>query len=158
MRYSNVPVILQSTQMSCWHASARMLWGFKFKSSINFMSTTYRANNGILPRQFATLAARLGLESTQRITTSYSWRALADLLRDHGPLWAAGQWYGPNHIIVITGVEPDGTVYVNDPGVGARVHDMSFFNAKIDKNVSSPLMYLPNSRANLGGYQSYFGG
>lgn len=157
MRYANVPVILQKTQMSCWHASARMLWAFKYRSSINFMGATYTANRGILPRQFVTLARTLGLESTQRIRTSYSWRALADLLRDHGPLWAAGQWYGPNHIIVITGVEPDGTLYVNDPGNGARVHNMAFFNDKIDKNVSSPLMYLPNSRANSGGYQSYIG-
>ena len=156
MRYLNVPMIRQEKNMSCWHASARMLWGFKYKQSIDRMGKTFNANTGVSPAQFVTLAKELGLESVRTINMSYAWNAVAELLRKHGPLWVAGYWYGPAHIIVVTGAEPNGKLYVNDPGFGPKVHDMLFFNEKIASNVSNPIMYLPDSRANQHGYGTFF--
>ncbi len=155
-RYLNVPLIKQEKSMSCWHASARMLWAFKYKQSINPLKGVYQANTGVSPAQFVTLAKSLGLESVKTINMSYSWTALADLLTKHGPLWVAGYWYGAPHIVVITGVEPNGTVYINDPAGSRKKHDMRFFNEKIASDVSNPIMYLPNSRASQQGYATYF--
>jgi len=157
MRYLNVPMIFQEKSMTCWHASARMLWGFKYKQSINPLGELFKINSGITPSQFIELAKKLGLESVPEINKCYSWETLADLLRRHGPLWAAGYWYGTPHIIVITGVEPTGEVYVNDPGFGSRIHDLLFFENKIASDVRNPIMYLPNSRANQHGYSTFFG-
>lgn len=156
MRYLNVPMIRQEKSMSCWHASARMLWGFKYKQCIHPMKKIFNANSGVSPTQFIKLAKELGLESVPTINMSYSWTAVAELLRRHGPLWVAGYWYGAPHIIVITGVEPDGKLYVNDPGFGSRVHNILFFNEKIASNVKNPIMYLPDSRANQHGYGTFF--
>ncbi len=154
--YTNVPLIKQEKRMSCWHASARMIWGFKYKQSINPLKSVFTKNSGLLATQFVTLAKSLGLESVPLINMSYSWLALAQLLNRHGPLWVAGDWYGVPHIVVITGVEPNGTVYINDPAGVKKVQDMRFFNEKIASNVANPIMYLPDSRANQQGYGTYF--
>ena len=157
MRYFNVPMIRQEKQMSCWHASARMLWAFKYRQCIDPLSKVFQANTGVSPAQFVDLARELGLETVPEINMTYSWNGVDDLLKRHGPLWAAGKWYGPNHIIVVTGVDADGTLYVNDPGLGQpRVHDMRFFNDKIAKSVRNPSMYLRNSRATAAGFSRVF--
>lgn len=154
--YTNVPLIRQEKRMSCWHASARMIWGFKYQQSINPLNKVYVNNNGISPGQFVTLAKSLGLESVPSINMSYSWVALADLLNRHGPLWVAGYWYGSPHIVVITGVEPNGTVYINDPAGSRKIENIQFFNEKIASNVANPILYLPDSRATQQGYGCYF--
>jgi len=156
MRYINVPFIRQEKSMSCWHASARMIWAFKYKQCINPLSKIFESNSGVTPAQFVELAKSLGLEAVPEINMSYSWMAVAELLRRHGPLWVAGYWYGAPHIIVVTGIEPDGKLYVNDPGFGPRMHDIRFFNEKIANNVRNPIMYLPYSRANKQGYGTFF--
>lgn len=156
MRYLGVPMIRQEKSMSCWHASARMIWGYRYMQSINPMNIVYQANTGLSPAQFINLAKTLGLESIPFIIQSYSWEGIADLLRSYGPLWAAGYWYGFAHVIVITGVYPDGRLFVNDPGSGPKVHDVKFFNDRVASNVMNPVMYLPSSRANHIGYGTYF--
>lgn len=156
MRYLNVPMIRQEKSMSCWHASARMIWAFKYKQCINPLGSVFAANSGVSPAQFIQLAKGLGLESVPEINMSYAWQAVAQLLRRHGPLWVAGYWYGTPHIIVVTGIDPDGKLYVNDPGLGRRVHDILFLNEKIASDVRNPIMYLPDSRANQHGYGTFF--
>ncbi|MEX1187912.1 MAG: papain-like cysteine protease family protein [Bacteroidia bacterium] len=154
--YTTVPLIKQEKSMSCWHASARMLWAFKYRQSFNPLGHIYAANTGISAPKFVTLARTVGLESVHQINMSYTWSILADLLTRHGPLWAAGYWYRSPHIVVITGVEPSGRIHVNDPAGVRRIWDMRFFNEKIASDVHNPLMYLPNSRANAQGYGTYF--
>ncbi len=154
--YINVPLIKQEKSMSCWHASARMIWAYKYKQCINPLSKVFTANTGVSTAQFVQLAKTLGLETVPSINMSYSWSALAELLRKHGPLWAAGYWYGVPHIVVITGVEPNGKVYINDPAGVKKIHDIKFFNEKVASDVPNPLMYLPNSRANQHGYGTFF--
>lgn len=141
--------------MSCWHAAARMIWAFKFRQSINPLGKTYAANTGLSPADITRLAKTLGLETIPSVNASYSWEGLAELLRKHGPLWVVGYWDGPLHAIVITGVEPDGSVYANDPAKGRRQETIMWFNTKLAK-FSDPIMYLPNSRGTTQGYATYF--
>jgi hypothetical protein len=61
-----------------------------------------------------------------------------------GPIWSAGKWNGVNHIVVVTGVDQDGTLYVNDPAFASPVvRTVLWFNQRIDKNVPIPMMFLP---------------
>lgn len=136
--------IQQERENSCWHASARMLYGFKRLACTHPLPDTWDNNQGIQPDEFIELARAIGLETLPQVNQSYHWTFLENSLNAYGPLWAAGQWNGPNHIVVITGVDFDGKVYVNDPAFPAPVQrNMGWFNEKIDKNVSIPLMYLP---------------
>jgi len=121
-----------------------MLWGYKYQQSTHPLPNTYTQDQGIQPAEFIRLAQTMGLRTIPQINQSLNWTFLESLLQSHGPLWCAGQWNGPNHIIVVTGVELSGVVYVNDPAFAAPVNrDIAWFNAKIDKNVSIPIMYLP---------------
>ncbi len=139
-----VPLIQQIGSMTCWHASARMLWAYKYRQSINPLPDYFYMNRGITASEFIRLASEVGLFTLPIVNQSYHYTFIERLLSLWGPIWAAGQWYGPNHIIVVTGVDPDGTLYVNDPGWPVeRVHDMGWFNEKIDKTVPIPMMYLP---------------
>lgn len=155
MRYFNVPLITQEQSMSCWHASARMVWAYKNYQCVHPLPNLYQSNSGASPADFIRLAKELGLETVQIINQSYSWQKLAELLRRHGPLWVAGYWYGVPHIMVLTGAEPNGTIYFNDPAGAYRTHDINFFNQKIASGVNNPIMYLPDSRANAHGLGSF---
>jgi cysteine protease avirulence protein AvrRpt2 len=140
----SVDHIQQEQQNSCWHASARMLYGYKQMACINPLPDRYEADNGIGAEEFINLAADVGLETLPRVNQCYGWQFLEDALERYGPIWAAGQWNGVNHIVVITGVENNGTVYVNDPAFPLPVtRDIGWFNDRIDKSVAIPMMYLP---------------
>ena len=144
MRLS-VPHIVQEKSWSCWHASARMLYGYRRKACIHPLPRVYDANQGLTAEAFIDLAADVGLQTLPPVNQSYSWRWLDDALCRYGPLWAAGQWNGANHIIVITGVDASGAVYVNDPARAAPARrDIAWFNARIDATVDVPLMWLPD--------------
>lgn len=139
-----VPFIHQERSWSCWHASARMLYGFKNRSSIHPLSQQYEDNHGISPDEFIELAKTVGLLTLPQVNQSFGWNFINTTLGNYGPIWSAGQWNGANHIVVITGVDEDDTLYVNDPAFNSPVvRNMAWFNSKIDKNVAVPMMYLP---------------
>ena len=142
----DVPFSPQMKSMSCWNASARMIWDYKHRmsSNLNPLPKVNVANKGISPKDFIRLAETLGMKTIGQVNMSYHPSFLINLLQSHGPVWAAGYWYGPAHVIVVTGADASGKVYVNDPAKGKRVHDMGWFNEKIAKEVLIPMMYLPN--------------
>lgn len=136
--------IMQERQNSCWHASARMLYGYKRNACIHPLPSEYDDDQGIQAEEFINLARELGLETLPQVNQTFSWMFIDNNLASYGPIWAAGQWNGVNHIIAVTGVDEDDTLYVNDPAFGNPVvRNMSWFNARIDKNVPIPMMYLP---------------
>ena len=144
MQLIGVPQIRQENSMSCWHAAARMLYAYKRRASIDPLPSTYANNTGISTAQFISLARSVGLQTAPQVNQTYTWAFIDNLLRLYGPIWAAGRWNGFPHIIVITGVTADGTLYVNDPADGmSHVHDMGWFNEKIAQDVAIPMMYLP---------------
>lgn len=139
----NVPMIYQEKQASCWHAAARMLWAYRNRQSIHPLPADYDADLGLQPNDFSRLALTLGLYAVPFIPAYFTARNIADLLQNYGPLWVAGEWYGFPHIIVVTGANSNGSIFVNDPDTGPRQHDILWFNAKIHSHLAIPMMWLP---------------
>ena len=119
MKY-DVPLIPQTTAMSCWAASIAMILGWKHQAS--FDPKLIAANNGglsYLP------ALENGLDPNDRYILQrngfeldapqcYTLNAVQRMLDLHGPLWVASAAPAP-HIRVVTGYDGQ-TLYINDPG------------------------------------------
>ncbi len=139
----SVPFVHQESQMACWSAGARMLFGYR-NMSTDPLDAVYKANTGITDAQYMDLAKEAGLQTVPPVQMSYGPDYIYDLLSRNGPIWAAGRWNGPLHVIVITGVDSDGTLYINDPAHFApEEQDMNWFNDKVRRDIQVPLMYLP---------------
>ncbi len=76
--------------MNCWHASARMLYGYRNSACINPLPQSYKDNTGIGAEEFISLARDIGLDTLPQVNQSFSWRFIDDNLRALGPIWAAG--------------------------------------------------------------------
>jgi cysteine protease avirulence protein AvrRpt2 len=143
MFLDGVPLIVQEKPMACWHASVRMLFGYK-QQSADPMDAQYMADSGITAAQFIDLAKTAGLQTIPQVNQSYDWTFIDNLLNNFGPIWAAGDWNGAPHIIVLTGVDSGGKLIVNDPAFPApQTRNMGWFNQHIDSTVDIPMMYLP---------------
>jgi ABC-type bacteriocin/lantibiotic exporter with double-glycine peptidase domain len=143
MFLTDVPLIQQEKPMACWHASVRMLFGYR-QQCADPMDSQYMADTGITAAQFVDLAAAAGLQTIPRVNQSYDWTFIDNLLSTYGPIWAAGDWNGAPHIIVLIGVDAGGKLIVNDPAFPApQQRDMGWFNQHIDSTVDIPMMYLP---------------
>lgn len=118
MRFE-VPLIPQTTSMSCWAASIAMILGWKNHASYdpsriaqNFGGTDYSpAMTGGLDPNDTYILARNGfvVEAPQ----CYMVSAIRELLATYGPLWVATWAPGP-HIRVVCGLAVE-TLYINDP-------------------------------------------
>ncbi len=139
----NVPLIRQERSMSCWHAAARMLWAYRNKQSIHPLPDVYDANVGLQISEISSLASSLGLFAVPSIPDFFTTSDIASLLHNYGPLWAAGNWYGAPHAIVVTGINSNGELFVNDPGTGLQQHDILWFNNRLYFNLDIPMMWLP---------------
>jgi len=129
----DVPLIPQTSRMSCWAASIAMILGWKRGMSIpdtviaknpgglNYM-TSYA--QGLDPNDKYILEANgFGIESPQCYTTE----GINSLLTKKGPLWVATWAPGP-HIRVVTGMVAV-TLFVNDPApVNVGSHYLRRFN------------------------------
>ncbi len=121
--------------MCCWHTSAMMVWLYWQGQSgrqgpMNTLAPTYTGNTGLFPQSFITLAKTVGLNA---LGSSNTWTnmELFRALRDNGPIWCAGYWYGAGHVIVLTGID-GGTVYINDPDrATAKTGTLAWFNEKL---------------------------
>lgn len=139
-----VPSIRQEKSMSCWHAAARMLYGYKRRACIDPLPGTYSANTGLSASKFVQLAKSVGLRTIPQVNMTHNWTFIDNLLRRYGPVWAAGRWNGVPHVIVITGVDESGRLYFNHPANGfMHIRDMGWFNTRIATEVAIPMMYLP---------------
>jgi hypothetical protein len=94
---------------------------------MNTLRADFAANRAI--NDWPALAKTVGLIEVGRDQT-YTSDDIKNLLSKHGPLWAAGNWYGVGHCIVVTGVDGD-TVELNDPDGGVKKKELlSWFNTK----------------------------
>ena len=141
----NVQLIPQQTNMSCWAASAVMLVGWRDNVSLDpsnvldYLGPQYLQNyqnNGVgyLPDDDKLFEA---LALTPVGWSSFGIQDLVNYL-EHGPLWTrldAGSLGSPSpHLIVITGIQTDGTpasttLIFNNPapvGSGRRNVTLSF--------------------------------
>ena len=100
----------------------------------------WQNNEAIFPKEFINLAKRVGLKSVHKPGATYTGANLETLMRNWGPLWCAGHWYGPGHIIVVTGVLGD-IVFLNDPDRGRqKTGKIDWFNKKLDNQLEGAIM------------------
>lgn len=108
---------------------------------MNTIGPVYQDNTGLSVnvQSFITLAKTTGLKRLPSQNT-YSNMDLFKLLRDNGPLWCAGLWYGFGHVIVLTGID-GGTVYLNDPdGAQRKTGTLAWFNEKLMNGLDGCIM------------------
>src|ERR1700752_692334 len=105
------------------------------------IAPVYDANKGlnVSVQEFITLTLKTGLKRlpSQNLDNNAE---LCGLLRDNGPLWCAGFWYGFGHVIVLTGVEGN-QVFLNDPDRGKQTTGtLSWFNDKLLNGLDGCIM------------------
>ncbi len=148
----NVPLEAQQKSNTCWHAAALMLWRYSQGRTgragpMQSLGNKWENNNPIRPAEFIQLARNVGLiplENTTNVCLSAS--ALEGFLKNNGPIWCAGYWYGPGHIIVLTGVA-NNMVFLNDPDKGiAKVGSLTWFNNKLASQYTGCMMVKSSKR------------
>lgn len=123
VNYTDVELINQPNDMSCWAASAAMVVGWLERMSVDPTAIVAGTGDwaaytkGLNPSDVPSLASAWGL--IQESPQSYSIDGLRTLLQNKGPLWVGAAVPGL-HAIVITGMYSDGTVdntfvRINDP-------------------------------------------
>jgi hypothetical protein len=107
------------------------------------LPNVWEANSGITPERFVELARNEGLADAtgyRGAQQTYGQSQLFQALYHRGPLWCAGYWFGPGHIIVLTGVK-SGRVVFNDPDGGVeKDNTVAWFNRKIAHGVARHMM------------------
>lgn len=142
----DVPILAQEKDWCCWHTSAMMIWRYWQRQTgrqgpMNTMTPTYVADKGlsVSAQSFITLATTTGLDRLPA-RNSYQANEIFTLLRDKGPLWCAGTWYGSGHVIVLTGIS-GGIIYINDPDRAQRKENtVAWFNEKLMKGLAGCVM------------------
>ena len=100
---------------------------------MNTLTTPWQNNQAISALQWIPLAKLVGMKEVPR-SQGYTSLIIKTLLSNHGPLWCAGTWYGPGHVIVLTGVDGE-TIHLNDPDGGVKKTGLiSWFNTKLFNN------------------------
>jgi hypothetical protein len=143
----NVPTNAQVKNMSCWHASAQMIWWYWQRKTgrqgpMWTLPQEWKENKGLAVsvEDFIRLAKAVGMKAVPR-QPHYNSGDLIWLLKRFGPLWCAGLWYGFGHVVVLTGVEND-TVHINDPDQGSKkTGTVSWFNQKMMNHLDGCFMY-----------------
>jgi len=142
----DVPILAQEKSMCCWHTSAMMIWLYWQKQTgrqgpMNTVEPVYNADTGlsVTAQSFITLALTTGLKRLPS-RNIYSNLDIFNMLRDDGPLWCAGTWYGPGHVIVLTGID-GGEVFLNDPDQAQRkTNTLAWFNEKLLNGLDGCIM------------------
>ena len=120
----NVRLAAQMNNNSCWNASAQMIWWYwQGKTGragpMNTLQNKFASAQPIQPpHHFIVLAKTVGLIPVA-FAHPFTEQSLHDLLKDNGPLCCAGFWYGPGHVIVLTGTD-GAIVHLNDSDGGIR--------------------------------------
>ena len=121
--WNEVPLVPQTTGMSCWAAAAAMVIGWRDGIPVDPDEVARGAGRweefriGLHPRDVGELAGAWGLvvEDVDAFTVD----ALRERLQDHGPLWV-GEASPGLHAVVLVGIVGDGSeegthVRINDP-------------------------------------------
>ena len=114
VNWTDVDLMNQRTNMSCWAASAAMVVGWRDRVCIDPAAIAAGTGdwaayaNGLQPADIPTLANVWGL--TAEAPQCYTIDGLRDLLQAKGPLWVAAA-VPTLHAIVVTGMYSDGTAY-----------------------------------------------
>jgi hypothetical protein len=151
----DVPLVAQDKSNTCWYAAACMVsYYFRPGPRLGVPAIWAKGDTtGIKPAEFVQLAQNEGL--TNRPLVKYHTAApimypaisLRQMLGEVGPLWCAGYWFGPGHIVVLTGIDGD-TVHFNDPDGGvAKTNTVKWFNDKVARTVAGHLLCKDQTRS-----------
>ncbi|MBN1656606.1 MAG: hypothetical protein JXA30_22735 [Deltaproteobacteria bacterium] len=121
--WNEVPLVPQTTGMSCWAASAAMIVGWRDRVFVDPQEVAAGAGHwsayreGLDPEDVQTLARTWGL--IIQYNQTWTVEGLCSALETHGPLWV-GEASPGLHSIVVTGIFGDGTAFntrvrINDP-------------------------------------------
>ncbi|PMY59951.1 MULTISPECIES: papain-like cysteine protease family protein [Pseudomonas] len=137
-----VPKVAQDKTMSCWYAAACMVAFYREQGPRLGIPTVYAANTGVTPAQIRLLTKNEGLTDAE-LPVGCTAEQIEAALRQYGPLWLDGDWFGPAHIIVVTGVDTTSKeIIFNDPDGGTEKRgSVTWFNAK--RYVANPPLYQP---------------
>jgi hypothetical protein len=105
-----------SGENACWYASACMV-AYYYETGPRFgVPPIWLDNLGIQAIDLSLLARCEGLMAVPKPSWRLTSKQLIELLKLHGPIWAAGKYgnSGGQHAIVITGVRNQ-AVFYNDP-------------------------------------------
>jgi hypothetical protein len=104
--------------MACWYASAMMVSYFYRVGPRNGLPAVWQPDQGLTLAAIDELARVEGLRVVAPGPTARTRDGLLNLLKQNGPLWAAGNFLDgypqAGHAIVVTGVEGPFVLY-NDP-------------------------------------------
>lgn len=130
----NVPLVPQSLSMSCWYAAACMVSYYFAAGPRQGIHSVWIANQGLQFSDVPKLARIEGLSQLQSASHEFSPASMIATLSRYGPIWAAGQWFGYGHVIVITGADDRnaGNIYYNDPehGGSRNTNTIAWYNEK----------------------------
>ena len=134
----DVPFVHQEKTNVCWHAAARMVYGFHKKATIHPLPEFYKEN-----RKPATLGLlrQEGFVTEDQIKGIISTEYIGKLLSKYGPIIASigaksGTGHVPEHSIVITGVGPN-TIYYNDPRYETQESGKRYMNIEVFNRIIS---------------------
>lgn len=104
--------------MACWYASACMVSYYYRPGPRLGLPKVWKADQGLTVAAINALAQVEGLVAVPRPQAGLTRDAVHDLLKTHGPIWAAGLYLDGHpqagHAIVLTGVQGPFVQY-NDP-------------------------------------------
>jgi hypothetical protein len=134
----NVPKVAQAREMDCWYAGACMV-NYYFEAGPRLgLPKVWAENKGLT--DWAALARAEGLAEVGSQDRLWNETNLGQILRDFGPIWCAGDWYGFGHVVVLTGVTGD-LVYINDPDGGVeKSQTHAWFNTHLYKSYSYAML------------------
>ncbi len=121
--WNEVPLVAQTSSMSCWAAAAAMIVGWRERRAVDGAAIASGTDmwgafrEGLRPSDVTELARVWDLELDTRRT--WTVETLLELLERVGPVWV-GEASPGLHSVVVTGIYGDGTaagtfVRVNDP-------------------------------------------
>lgn len=104
----------------------------------------FPVNTGIGPADFIYVTRNIGLEPIPDANMTFDGAFIECIHKKYAATRAAGDGCGLPNVNVITGVDPDGTLCVNDPGWPIKqAENMRWFNERIAREFFATMMYLP---------------
>lgn len=138
----DVPLVEQKKNMSCWYASACMVAYYREAGPRLGLPDVWKANTGLSFGAVDNLAKAEGLSVFPHPNVGkFSAADIYAALKQAGPLWCAGLWYGFGHCIVLTGTDGKNVIFNDPAGDKNKKETVDWFNKKLLWSLKNSLLY-----------------